>query len=362
MAPLRQSDVPRLRAAIETVLGDASYSAAGFSGSAARCGRCPRWTEWSASSPATWPTRVRGSSSPATWPAKGARGGLAGGWRPRPASGSTNVCTRHAARVSPNGRVAGFVVGISPRSPGPLRSAARSRGRCSPTVRGSTSGRRGSQELTACSTAWPPACPGGRSGAGCTTATWTCRACLSFYGEDAELPDPVLALALDALNEHYGDELGEPLCTAGLCLYRDGCDSVAWHGDTLGRSATEDTIVAIVSLGFPRGLLLRPAGGGPALRHELGRGDLFVMGGSCQRTWRHSVPKTARHVGPRLSVQFRPRACADLSCPSRFRRARRSAGPQLSMPGSHRRDPLPDAGRSGGARRRRGSRRSPPST
>jgi alkylated DNA repair dioxygenase AlkB len=128
---------------------------------------------------------------------------------------------------------------------------------------------------------------------------------LSFYGEGAVLPDPVLDLALDTLNEHYGDELGEPLCTAGLCLYRDGRDSVAWHGDTLGRAASEDTIVAIVSLGYPRGLLLRPVGGGPALRHELGRGDLFVMGGSCQRTWQHAVPKTARPVGPRISVQFR---------------------------------------------------------
>ena len=44
----------------------------------------------------------------------------------------------------------------------------------------------------------------------------------------------------------------------------------------------------------------------PSLRLELGGGDLLVMGGSCQRTWEHAVPKTARPVGPRLSVQFRP--------------------------------------------------------
>ena len=40
--------------------------------------------------------------------------------------------------------------------------------------------------------------------------------------------------------------------------------------------------------------------------HALGHGDLIVMGGSCQRTWEHAVPKTARPVGPRISVQFRP--------------------------------------------------------
>ena len=85
---------------------------------------------------------------------------------------------------------------------------------------------------------------------------------LCFYGEDAPLPDPVLTAAREALNAHYGPELGEPFRTAGLCLYRDGRDSVAWHGDTIGRGKTEDTMVAIVSLGTPRPLLLRPRGGG----------------------------------------------------------------------------------------------------
>jgi alkylated DNA repair dioxygenase AlkB len=130
---------------------------------------------------------------------------------------------------------------------------------------------------------------------------------VSFYGEGERLPDPVLESTLQALNAQYSAELGEPLRTAGLCLYRDGRDSVAWHGDTIGRGASEDTIVAIVSLGAPRSFLLRPAGGGPALRHELGLGDLFVMGGSCQRTWQHAVPKRARNVGARISVQFRAR-------------------------------------------------------
>jgi len=130
---------------------------------------------------------------------------------------------------------------------------------------------------------------------------------LCFYAEGEPLPDPALVAARDALTAHYWPELGEPLCTAGLCLYRDGRDSVAWHGDRIGRGATEDTVVAILSLGTPRALLLRPWGGGPAVRHELGHGDLLVMGGSCQRTWEHAVPKTSRATGPRISVQFRPR-------------------------------------------------------
>jgi len=129
---------------------------------------------------------------------------------------------------------------------------------------------------------------------------------LCFYAEGEPLPDPALLAARDALTAHYWTDLREPLCTAGLCLYRDGRDSVAWHGDRIGRGSAEDTVVAILSLGAPRALLLRPRGGGPALRHELGHGDLLVMGGSCQRTWEHAVPKTARATGPRISVQFRP--------------------------------------------------------
>ncbi len=130
---------------------------------------------------------------------------------------------------------------------------------------------------------------------------------LCFYGEGEALPDPVLDDVHGALDAHYGPELGEPFRTAGLCFYRDGRDSVAWHGDTIGRSRTQDTMVAILSLGAPRALLLRPRGGGETVRHHLGHGDLIVMGGSCQRTWEHAIPKTARPVGPRISVQFRTR-------------------------------------------------------
>ncbi|MEW1776309.1 alpha-ketoglutarate-dependent dioxygenase AlkB [Streptomyces sp. NPDC086777] len=129
---------------------------------------------------------------------------------------------------------------------------------------------------------------------------------LAFYGAGDPLPHPVLAEAREALTRHYAEELGEPFTTAGLCYYRDGRDSVAWHGDRLGRGAREDTMVAILSVGAPRDLLLRPLRGGPSIRRPLGHGDLIVMGGSCQRTWEHCVPKTARAAGPRISIQFRP--------------------------------------------------------
>jgi alkylated DNA repair dioxygenase AlkB len=123
----------------------------------------------------------------------------------------------------------------------------------------------------------------------------------------AELPDdgpghPVLDRAARVLSRRYGLALAR----VSLAYYRDGRDSVAWHGDRLGH-LVDDTVVAIVSLGEPRRFLLRPAGGGASRVFDLGWGDLLVMGGSCQRTWQHAVPKTAV-AGPRISVQFRPEA------------------------------------------------------
>lgn len=135
---------------------------------------------------------------------------------------------------------------------------------------------------------------------------------LRFYNAGEPLPHPLLRECREQLSQWYRDELGEPFTTAGMCLYRDGRDSVAWHGDRVGRSRTQDTIVAIVSLGAPRPLLLRPASAeakaasSGSLTFVVGHGDLLVMGGSAQRTWEHAVPKVARSTGPRISVQFRP--------------------------------------------------------
>ncbi|MEV6989987.1 alpha-ketoglutarate-dependent dioxygenase AlkB [Streptomyces sp. NPDC093228] len=129
---------------------------------------------------------------------------------------------------------------------------------------------------------------------------------LSYYRAGETLPHTVLEEARTALSAHYAAELREPFVTAGLCYYRDGKDSVAWHGDRIGRGAREDTMVAILSVGAPRDLALRPRGGGETIRRPLGHGDLIVMGGSCQRTWEHAILKSTRATGPRISIQFRP--------------------------------------------------------
>ena len=135
---------------------------------------------------------------------------------------------------------------------------------------------------------------------------------LAHYARGEALPHPMLEKVRRALNVHYAHELGEPFVSVGLCLYRDGSDSVAWHGDRIARDSPRDTMVAILSLGAMRAFGLRPRSGGPGLRLQLGHGDLLVMGGSCQRTWLHGIPKAASCLGARISIQFRPHWGDDL--------------------------------------------------
>jgi len=111
---------------------------------------------------------------------------------------------------------------------------------------------------------------------------------------------PVLEQIRQLLDARYATEF----VRLSLGYYRDGRDSVAWHGDTTARDLPQ-AVVATVSLGEPRRFLLRPRDGGRARAYALGWGDLIVMGGACQRTWRHAVPKVS-HAGPRIAVMYRP--------------------------------------------------------
>jgi alkylated DNA repair dioxygenase AlkB len=113
-------------------------------------------------------------------------------------------------------------------------------------------------------------------------------------------PTPLLDEVRRLLTARYH----RPFDSIGFNLYRDGSDSVAWHGDRY-RHHVIDPIVAILSVGESRSLRLRPRAGGPSHAWELGRGDLFVMGGACQHEWEHCVPKVRRAVGPRLSITYR---------------------------------------------------------
>ncbi len=108
---------------------------------------------------------------------------------------------------------------------------------------------------------------------------------------------------LREMAEELSGRYGVRFTQVGANLYRDGADSVAWHGDRVARELPT-AVVALVSLGAVRPLRLRPRGGGASTAFHPGPGDLLVMGGTCQRTWQHAVPKHPG-AGPRISIQFR---------------------------------------------------------
>jgi alkylated DNA repair dioxygenase AlkB len=109
----------------------------------------------------------------------------------------------------------------------------------------------------------------------------------------------VIPEMIDSLTARYQI----PLDRVSAGSYRDGNDSVAFHGDRIARERPH-VIVATVSLAGPRRFLIRPKAGGSSRSFSLGHGDLVVMGGGCQRTWEHGIPKTTR-APARIALMFR---------------------------------------------------------
>jgi len=114
----------------------------------------------------------------------------------------------------------------------------------------------------------------------------------------ADAPPP-----LDGLGRLLSHRYGVDFDSIWANYYRDGNDSVAWHGDRV-RLVLEQPRVAILSLGSPLRFGLRPRGGGAGRWFTVQGGDLLVMGGRSQHDWQHTVPKTVRG-GPRISVTYR---------------------------------------------------------
>jgi len=87
--------------------------------------------------------------------------------------------------------------------------------------------------------------------------------------------------------------------------YRDGRDSVAWHGD----HEVTGKVVASLSLGATREFDLRPqraSGLRPrTIALDLAHGDLVVMRGETQRFWEHRVRKDPLVHEARINLTFR---------------------------------------------------------
>lgn len=90
-----------------------------------------------------------------------------------------------------------------------------------------------------------------------------------------------------------------------LNLYRHGQDSISWHTDA-ERELGENPIIGSVSFGGSRRFMFRH-------RHDkdekaevdLSHGSFLLMAGETQHFWQHQIPKTTKHVEPRINLTFR---------------------------------------------------------
>jgi alkylated DNA repair dioxygenase AlkB len=87
-------------------------------------------------------------------------------------------------------------------------------------------------------------------------------------------------------------------------LYRDGKDSMGCHADDEKELGINPTIASL-SFGDERLFKMHHKKSKQTLSINLQHGDLLLMGGTCQRNWLHSVPKTKVHKTPRINLTFR---------------------------------------------------------
>lgn len=180
-------------------------------------------------------------------------------------------------------------------------------------------GLRGRTRLHLDATSWVDHLPGWVRGGDallaelCSTAPWLPQRTRQMWDHEvaeprivAQWPDlatlpPVVEQMRLAVSAGYDTDFDR----VAVNLYRDGRDSVAWHGDRV-RLTHDRPLVVTVSLGARRPFRVRPYGGGPTvLTLRPGAGDLVVMGGRCQHDFQHAVPKVRGFVGARMSLTFR---------------------------------------------------------
>lgn len=112
---------------------------------------------------------------------------------------------------------------------------------------------------------------------------------------------PTLSALLGRAAAHVGVPFNHVLANR----YRDGADSMGMHSDDEPELG-EDPVVCSISFGAPRRFVLVPRKGrGERVELTLTAGSLLVMGGTCQRHYRHGVPKDPNAQGERISLTLR---------------------------------------------------------
>jgi len=111
--------------------------------------------------------------------------------------------------------------------------------------------------------------------------------------------------ALEAVRDRLIAATGQRFNSVLANLYRDGRDAMGWHSDD-ERELGARPVIASLSLGATRRFVLKHRRQPDRkLALELPHGSLLLMSGETQANYRHSLPRTARPVGPRINLTFR---------------------------------------------------------
>lgn len=86
--------------------------------------------------------------------------------------------------------------------------------------------------------------------------------------------------------------------------YRDGHQNIGAHSDDEGDLHPNAFIVS-VSLGAPRDFIFTHKITKEKVKILLPPGSVLLMGGDCQKNWKHEVPKRLKVKEPRINLTFR---------------------------------------------------------
>lgn len=130
-----------------------------------------------------------------------------------------------------------------------------------------------------------------------------------------EIPQ-LIQKAMDMVNEHFMKSTKTNIPIYKMCLvnyYRNGNDYIGFHSDD-EKQIIPNTPIYSISLGSKRKFKLKIKDKFESINcndklneFEIEPDDssLLIMGGTCQKTHKHSVPKTSKDVNLRINLTFR---------------------------------------------------------
>lgn len=117
-------------------------------------------------------------------------------------------------------------------------------------------------------------------------------------------PEPWTPTLLE-VKERIEDVAGVEFNSVLLNLYRHGNDGISWHTDEEPELG-ENPVIGSVSFGGTRKFMFRHRQDKDLKAEvELTDGSFLLMAGETQHFWQHQIPKTSRHVEPRINLTFR---------------------------------------------------------